>query len=131
MPSRGGEGILWVGPGRGKHQFRIRQQHVQDHYVLLIKRKACGAVKLDLLLRCVALLPQHAGGRPPGFVTDHWSYEDLHDLVKDDPEQRNDARRDLKRTRHLKRKWVANQLEKLATENLVAVTPAPGSRPGI
>jgi len=46
-----------VGPGTGSHRFRIRQALVRDHYAPLIRGKSYGAVKLDMLLRCVALSP--------------------------------------------------------------------------
>jgi hypothetical protein len=117
-----------VGPGTGKFRFRIRQRHVADHYAQLIAGKAYGAAKLDLVLRCIALSPQHAGDRDPGWVLRDWTYEDLHDLVKELPPNRAGTDRSDQATRHLKRKWVALQLDKLAKLGLVTVTPRSGTR---
>lgn len=118
------------GPGEGKALFRVRQSHVADHYRPLIAQKAYAAVKLDLVLRAIALLPKDAGAREVGFVLRDWSYEDLHDLAKSTPAVRlADDRRDTK-TRHLKRKWVGNQMNKLVAEKLVRLEPHKG-RPTI
>jgi hypothetical protein len=118
-----------VGPATGQHRFRIRQRLVRDAYAPLIRGRAYGAVKLDLLLRCIALPPIYAGGREPGFVLWTVSFEHLHDLVKGEPAGRPEADRDDPATRHLKRKWVADQLDRLVDIQLARVTPRPGKRP--
>lgn len=120
-----------LGPGTGKFLFRIRQTHVAAHYAPLIARKAYGAVKLDLVLRAIALLPEHAGAREPGFVLWDWHYEHLHDLCKQAPQRRQTAGRDDRATRHLKRKWVMNQMAKLVELKLVRLEPRNGDRPTI
>ena len=122
-----------VGPGTGHHRFRIRQRLVRDHYAPLIRGKSYGAVKLDLLLRCVALGPDDLGERkdPPGFVLWDWSFEELYNLVRDEPAVRAQGERDDERTRHLKRKWVADQLATLHERKLVRLKPRAGRRPAI
>lgn len=119
------------GPGVGKFQFRIRQTHVADHYGPLISAKAIGAVKLDLVLRTIALPPERAGKREAGFVLWNWSYENLHDLAKPWPEARTSTRRSDRQARHLKRKWVHNQMVKLADLKLVKLNHRDGHRPEI
>ncbi len=114
------------GPGQGKALFRVRQSHVANHYRPLIAQKAYGAVKLDLVLRAIALLPKDAGAREVGFVLRDWSYEDLHDLAKDTPALRLDDERQERKTRHLKRKWVGNQMNKLQAEKLVRLEEHKG-----
>ena len=120
------------GPGTGKFLFRIRQTHVAEHYAPLIARKAVGAVKLDLVLRTIALDAAFAGARPQiGMVLPVYSYEALHDLAKTFPEPKDGQRRLDRQSRHLKRKWVADQLGKLADLGLVRVEPRNGRRPAI
>lgn len=121
-----------VGPGRGSHRFRIRQQLVRDNYAPLIAAKSYGAVKLDLLLRCIALNPADLGARKQaGIVLRTWSFENLHDLIREEPAARFTDERDDDRARHLKRKWVADQLSKLRDRKLLRVEPRPGRRPEI
>lgn len=70
-------------PGvQGKFHFRVREQHIADIYVPLLAGRKAGAVKLDLVLRGLALLPAHAGRRQPGQVLPNVSYEHLHDLCR-------------------------------------------------
>lgn len=68
--------------GYGKHEFRVRERHVAEHLIPLIRAKAAGAAKLDLVLRGAALLPEHAGKRTPGTVLRSYTYERLHDLAR-------------------------------------------------
>jgi hypothetical protein len=124
-------GSIEFGPGRGKGLVRIRHLHVAQHYAPLIARKSYGAVKLDLVLRAIALLPQDAGARQPGFVLRDWNYEHLHDLAKTPPELRVALERQDRQTRHLKRKWVGDQIKKLAAEKLVHIEERDGKRPNI
>ncbi len=131
-PARTPRGIR-CGPGTGKFLFRIRQAHVADHYAPLITHKAIGAVKLDIVLRTIALDAAFAGGRRQvGMVLPVYSYESLHDLAKTFPEPKDGQRRRDRDTRHLKRKWVGDQLAKLADLGLVRVQPrSDGRRPAI
>lgn len=66
----------------GKFHFRVREKHIADTYLPLLASKKVGAVKLDLVLRGVALLPAHAGRRQAGLVLPRISYEDLHDFCR-------------------------------------------------
>ncbi len=120
----------------GKHVFRVREFHVRDHLVPLLRKNRLGAAKLDLILRGLALNPQHTGKRStPGLVLNRFAYEDLHDLARGanwfgagktsgtysyDP--------DLAR---LKRKWVGEQLQVLEAMRLVRRDPRPGDHPTI
>jgi len=124
-------GGVVCGPGTGKLLYRIRQSHVAAHYGPLIAAKRHGAVKLDLVLRMIALSPQHAGERTPGFVLWHWSYTDLYDLAETPPSSRSGRSRSDRETRHLKRKWVIHQLALLREAKLVKTRPRGGGRPEI
>jgi len=115
----------------GKHLFRIRERHVADHLVPLISSRAVATAKLDLVLRCIALSPQHAGKRVPGLVLPQCSWELLHDLSKGDQglgavsPGMDPSVKVLK----LKRKWVGQQLKRLEEMKLVRRIPRPGNRP--
>lgn len=123
------------GPGvRGKYQFRIRELHVAETYVPLLKAKKLGAVKLDLVLRGIALLPRDAGRRTPGSVLSEVSYQDLHDicLLPDrfsmtTPENQFDDQEILR----LKRNWVGRQLRVLEQQGAILRKPRHGGRPSI
>jgi len=119
----------------GKHVFRVREFHVRDHLVPLLRKNRLGAAKLDLILRGLALNPQHTGKRStPGLVLNRFAYEDLHDLARGanwfggksgdtysyDP--------DLAK---LKRKWVGEQLQALEAMRLLRREPRPGNHPTI
>ena len=118
------------GPGvTGKYQFRVRELHVAESYVPLLKARKLGAVKLDLVLRGIALLPQHAGNREPGLVLPDISYRSLHDICRPPsrfsprlPEDEIDDRQILR----LKRNWVGKQLAVL--EQVGAVRRETGDR---
>jgi hypothetical protein len=101
--------------------------------VPLIASRAAGTAKLDLVLRCIALLPRDAGNREPGIVLPRCSWELLHDLSRGseglgalspgmDPSQA---------VLKLKRKWVGQQLARLEDEGLLRREPRPGKRPKI
>ncbi|MCQ3805386.1 MAG: hypothetical protein KTV45_15050 [Acidimicrobiia bacterium] len=123
------------GPGvRGKYQFRIRELHVAETYGPLLKAKRVGAVKLDLVLRGIALLPRDAGRRLPGLVLSEVSYQDLHDicLLPDRfsmtaPEDQIDDQQILK----LKRNWIGRQLTVLEQQGALRREPGYGGRPRI
>ncbi len=86
-------------------------------------------MKLDLVLRAIALPPNRSGRRKPGFVLRDWASEDLYDLAAPPPRLRRErSDRTAAEERHLKRKWVADQLDKLAELKLVDVTSDPGRR---
>lgn len=123
------------GPGvRGKYQFRVRELHVAETYVPLMKAKRLGAVKLDLVLRGIALLPEHAGQREPGLVLPEISYQDLHDICRvpshfsvNTPENQFDDRQILR----LKRNWVGSQLDILVHRESVRRESGYAGRPRI
>ena len=133
VPSKS-RGVAY-GPGvRGKYQYRVRELHVAETYVPLIKAKRLGAVKLDLVLRGIALLPEHAGQREPGLVLPEISYQDLHDICRvpsrfsvDSPENQVDDRQILK----LKRNWVGSQLDVLVRRGAVRRVSGYAGRPRI
>jgi hypothetical protein len=116
---------------RGKHEFRIREQHVADHLIPLMKARAIGAAKLDIVLRGVALLEEHAGNREVGLVLPAYSWEQLHDLARTSaglgPRPADIAA--SAETVRLKRKWVGEQLARLEELTLVERTMRPGRRP--
>lgn len=128
MATSAGHRGIEFGPGVGKFLFRVRQTHIAGHYSPLIARGAAGAVKMDLLLRAIGLSPEHAGAREPGFVLWDWHYEHLHDLIKATPSRTANRDRTDRATRHLKRKWVKDQLDKLADLRLVKLEPRAGER---
>jgi len=116
------------GPGIvGKTLFRVSEQYLADHLAPLVTKRRTDAAKLDLVLRGIALLPQHAGKRrTPGLVLRHGGrvdYAALHDLVRDPdrfaidgPEERGD---DDSTEREAKRKWVGEQLQVLEARQLL------------
>ena len=133
MPKiRARRGVAY-GPGvTGKGQFRVRELHVAETYVPLLRAKKLGAVKLDLVLRGVALLPQHAGNREPGLVLPDISYRSLHDICRPPsrfsprpPEDEIDDRKILR----LKRNWVGKQLGVLEEAGAVRRESAHRGRP--
>ena len=102
----------------GKHLFRVRERHIAEHLVPLIAGRAAATAKLDLVLRCIALSPQHAGNRAPGVVLPQCSWELLHDLSKGDKGlgalgPGMDPSPDVLK---LKRKWVGQQLKRLGRD---------------
>jgi hypothetical protein len=120
----------------GKHVFRVREIHVRDHLVPLLSKNRLGAAKLDLILRGLALNPQHTGKRStPGLVLNNFAYEDLHDLARGASWFGGDKADDLQPydpdLARLKRKWVGEQLQALEAMRLVRREPRPGDHPTI
>ena len=115
----------------GKHVFRVRERHVVEHLIPLMRRRAVGAAKLDLVLRGIALLPAHTGKREPGLVLPRYSWEQLHDLARSaaslgsEPLELDPSSEVVR----LKRKWVGEQLVRLEQLKLVRRTERPGQRP--
>jgi hypothetical protein len=117
----------------GKHRFRIREHHLAAHLAPLIRDKAVGAAKLDLVLRGIALPPAYAGARTPGTILPKYSWEQLHDLARVPTMLGSsaldiDAPPDVVR---LKRKWLGVQLARLEKMNLLQREHRPGRRPRI
>jgi hypothetical protein len=115
----------------GKHLFRIRRTYVATHVVRLIKAKAVGAAKVDIALRGVALLPEHAGKRPVGFVLRRIPYQAIYDLCCDPLHFGADL--DDPQVIDCKREWVRDQLSTLEQLGLVRRDRAgrAGRRPDI
>jgi hypothetical protein len=118
----------------GKYLFRVRETHVANHLIPLMRSRALGAAKMDLMLRGIALPAEHAGDRREvGMILPRHSYELMHDLVRgsgalgsDPPDL--DASRDVV---VLKRKWVGEQLARLEALGLLRRVRRPGRRPRI
>lgn len=110
----------------GKKQFRVSEAYVAQHVAPLIAARRPDTAKLDLVLRGIALSPQHAGRRPPGTVLRHrerLDYAAIHDLVRD-PRRFSTARPedddDDPSVRDKKREWVREQLGVLEKRGLLA-----------
>lgn len=109
----------------GKTLFRVSERYVADHLAPLIASHRPDAAKLDLILRGIALLPQHAGARDPGLVLrqrGRVDYVALHDLVREQrrfavtqPEDDDDDAPE----RAAKREWVREQLQVLENRILL------------
>lgn len=111
----------------GKHHFRIREAHVRDHLAPLLGKRRLGAVKLDLALRGLALSEEHKGKRPhTGLILPRYTYEHLHDLVRDPTIYGDDP--DSTYGLRLKRKWVGEQLQVLEEMQLVERRGTSGRR---
>lgn len=96
-----------------------------------MRERAVGAAKMDLLLRCIGLPAENAGPRPTGFVLSRYSWEALHNLLREPgilgaQQSDIDASREMVR---LKRKWVGTQLARLETMGLVHRITKSGRRP--
>jgi hypothetical protein len=135
-PNRRSEfkGVQFSKGAVGKHHFRIRERHVAEHLAFLMSRNAAGAVKLDLVLRSIALLPEHAGKREIGTVLPRISYEQLHDLCRPASTFLETVPEDEERDAEVvdrKREWVREQLQRLEKLNLVRRIERPGRRPQI
>jgi hypothetical protein len=109
----------------GKTLFRVSERYVADHVAPLIAGRRVDAVKLDLVLRGLALSPQHAGKRRPGLVLRHRNRLDwpaLHDLVRDPHRfatERPEDHADDTVERDKKREWVREQLQILEGRSLL------------
>lgn len=109
----------------GKFLYRVSQRYVADHLGELVRTRRVGAAKLDIVLRGLALSPDHAGAREPGTVirkAGRTDYAALHDLVHDRhrfslaPEEAYEStREELDR----KQEWVREQLRLLETRGLL------------
>ena len=122
----------------GKYLFRVREMYVAGPAADLIRSRRVGALKLDLVLRGLALLPEHARNRKPGHVLRHrgWlSYQLLHDLCRDPARFAQQAPHDIEDdpvTLEKKRTWVREQLQVLEARQLVQRSTDPtGRRPDI
>jgi len=99
-----------------------------------MKAKKVGAVKLDLVLRGIAMLSRYARNRQVGLVLPTVTYQDLHDICRspyryslthfDDPAADQQVRR-------LKRNWVSKQMKVLEECGAVRREPGYSGRPKI
>ena len=122
----------------GKYLFRVRETYVAGPVADLIRSRRVGALKLDLVLRGIALLPEHARARQPGHVLRHrgrLSYQLLHDLCRDPARFAQQAPHDIEddaAALEKKRTWVREQLQVLEARQLVQRSTDPrGRRPEI
>jgi hypothetical protein len=129
------KGLPYLSQLVGKHQFRVRETHVRDHLAPLLTKGRAGAVKLDLILRGVALNPVHKGKRKtPGQVLDTYAYPELHDLARGNawytgqPEDNELLDQAMLKA---KRKWVGDQLRELENLRLLKREDRPGRHPRI
>lgn len=114
----------------GKYLFRVREQHVADHLIPMMRSGSAGAAKLDLLLRGVGLYEEHAGKRKVGTVLPFHSYEDLHDLIRKSDTGSEPLNLDANaKALKLKRKWIGAQLRLLEGRKLIERTKQSGRRP--
>lgn len=132
------KGIEYAPGIKGKHLFRVRETYVAGPVADLIRSRRIGAVKLDLILRGLALLPHHAGKRTPGTVLRHngrVSYQALHDLCRNPAQFMLDAphtAEDNAEVREKKRTWVGEQLQVLERRGLVQrLLDRKGRRPEV
>lgn len=131
-------GIEYVPGVPGKYLFRVREEYVAGPVAEMIRSRRVGAVKLDLVLRGLALLPDHAGGREPGVVLRHrgrLSYQALHDLCRDPSRFSVDLPHEVEDDSSVlekKRAWVGEQLQELERRRLLRrVSDPKGRRPEI
>ena len=118
---------------RGKHIYRVRQSYLRDVAAPLLASRNLSALKLDLVLRGLALRAQDLGNRDdePGLVLPTYPWEALHDLCR--PTTHFRGRQSIgevssQRDRDLKNEWVRTQLARLEGLKLVRREPKPGSR---
>ena len=131
-------GIEYAPGVTGKFLFRVREAYVAGSAADLIRSRRVGALKLDLVLRGLALLPEHSGDREPGHVLRHrgrLSYQVLHDLCRDPARFAQEAPHDIEDDPAMlekKRTWVREQLQVLEGRQLMKRSTDPkGCRPEI
>jgi hypothetical protein len=125
QPNRG----IYYRPGvLGKYLYRVSELYLANHMAPLISARRPETAKLDLVLRGIALSPEHSGRRPPGTVLRSRSpldYPAIHDLVRP---ARHFATESLEETdedsdqRAKKREWVREQLVVLEKRGLLIRT---------
>ena len=131
---KGDKGIEYIPRVKGKYLFRVRETYVAGPVADLIRSRRFGAVKLDLILRGLALLPRDAGNREPGLVlrnNGRTSYQALHDLCRSPAQFSFDlphSADDDATEREKKRTWVGEQLQELQSRQLVRREPDPQGR---
>ena len=124
---------IWYGPGvPGKGRLRVREQYVAGPAAELITARRYAALKVDLMLRGLALPPEFAAPNEPGHVPRHRGrlrYETLHDLCRDRTRfSSQDAPEDAPEVVEKKRTWVREQLQELERRSLVRRQPAKNRR---
>ena len=125
------KGIRYAPGVPGKYLFRVREEYVAGPAADLVRARRVGALKLDLVLRGLALLPAHAEPHEPGYVLRHrgrLSYEALHDLCRDRTRFSFGPNPDTPETVDKKRTWVREQLQELERRSLVRRQPSQQRR---
>jgi hypothetical protein len=102
----------------GRRLFRVRETHLRDHYVPLLRSKAIGAVKVDLILRAIGRALPNTDGRLPTDI----SWAQIHDLARPG---------DFYAEPKLKQKWVGEQMQRLENLRLLRRHLSPGGRPAV
>lgn len=136
--SKNKAGIPYASGIRGKVSFRVRERYIAESVAPMIRARRVGAVKLDLILRGIALLPAHAGRSEHGHLPRHGgrlNYQMLHDFCRhyacygrQPPHEFEDNSDTLEK----KRIWVREQLFELEQRHLVMRrTDSRGRRPDI
>ena len=126
------KGIWYATSVPGKFWLRVREEYVAGPAAELISARRYGALKLDLMLRGLALLPAVAAPNKPGHVPRHRGrlrYETLHDLCRgrtrfSSPDSLDDAPEVVEK----KRTWTREQLQELERRSLVRREPAAKGR---
>lgn len=124
---------IWYATGiPGKYWLRVREEYVAGPAADLISARRYGALKLDLILRGIALLPAVAAPNQPGHIPRHRSrlrYETLHDLCRSKTRfSAPDSLHDSSEVIDKKRTWVREQLQELERRDLVRRQRAPNRR---
>lgn len=125
QPLKNKAGILYASGIRGKGAFRVREKYIAESVAPMIRARRVGAVKLDLILRGIALLPAHARRTEPGLLPRHGgtlNYQALHDFCRDYEHFSIQAPHDVEdnyNTLEKKRIWVREQLLELEQRSLV------------
>ena len=128
---------IWYRTGiPGKYWLRVREAYVAEHAAEMIAARRYGALKLDLVLRGLALLPAHAEPNEPGHVPRHrgrLTYEVLHDLCRERTRFSYDlAEGDTAEVVEKKRTWTREQIQELERRSLLRRQPAEkGRRPDL
>ncbi len=138
QPAKKNRGIEYAPGIKGKYLYRVREAYVAGPAAILVRGRRVGALKLDLILRGLALLPEHAGRRPAGHVLrlrGQLNYRVLHDLCRDPERFTDDALHSAEDDTAIiekKRTWVREQLQVLEQLKLVERSTDPqGRRPDI
>ena len=130
--TRAKKGIWYRSGIPGKYWLRVREAYIAEHAAELIAARRYGALKLDLMLRGLALPPAHADPNVPGYVPRHrgrLTYEALHDLCRERTRfPYHPAEEDTAEVVDKKRTWIREQIQELERRSLLRRQPAESRR---